>query len=64
MIPIDCVEEERERRWEAVAGSSRREKGEGGRGEDENRDGCWSKRGGWAWGGGGGGGGGGGLIGE
>ena len=22
-------------------------KGEGGRGEDENRDGCWSQRGGW-----------------
>ena len=25
----------------------RREKGERGRGEDENRDGCWSQRGGW-----------------
>ena len=45
---------EGERRWEAVESrlfqaSSRREKREEGRGEDENRDGCW--------GGGGGGGG-------
>ena len=33
--------------------SSRREKGEGGRGEDENRDGCSSQRGGWVLGEGG-----------
>ena len=32
-------------RW--FQASSRREKGEGGRGEDGNRDGCWSQRGGW-----------------
>ena len=44
-IPIGCVEDEGERRWEAVAGSSRREKGEDGR--EKMRIGGWSKRGGW-----------------
>ena len=50
--------EERERRWEAEGGGvplvpGFQHKGEGRRGEDENRDGCWNQRGGWVLGEGG-----------
>ena len=50
--PQQRRKEEGERRWEAEGGEfplvpSFQQKGEERRGEDENRDGCWSQRGGW-----------------